>query len=402
MAEFSYKAINAGHAIIKGDIAAANEQEVLDKLCAQGLVPLSIQQANYFSLKQLWQARHNVNQTQIVLFTQQLATMLNAGLPIEKALELLSKMMHHPAMKEHIDYILAQVRDGVSFSAALESRSHLVPTLYISMVRAGETGGTLASTLQSLSDYLSGAQDLQRHIISALIYPAILLLMAIASVMALLTFVVPSFEPMFAELGGEMPAITQIVIGSGAFIESYWWLLLTLTTVGLMVIRYQLSQADKRQYFHRRLIQSKKLGDLLVKIETARFARTLSALIYNGVPILRGLSLSAEVMQNTAFIAAIKEAANEVKTGKSMAEALSAIPFFPAMALQMLVVGEETGEMSSMLLKIADTYDKEVKVTMERLLNLLVPMMILLLSALIATIVISILLAILSVNDLFG
>ncbi|MGK0410354.1 MAG: general secretion pathway protein F [Shewanella psychromarinicola] len=402
MSDFFYKAISTTGEVKQGTINADDQQGVVAWLQSQRLSPLVIKPNHSWSIVPLLHYRQRVKMADIVAFTQQLATMLNAGLPMERALQLLLKMNRQPAMQHHLDSIIAKVRDGESLSNALESCKNLVPTLYISMIRAGETGGTLGTTLQSLSDYLNRAQDLQRSIVSALIYPAILLIMAVASVIALLVFVIPSFEPMFAELGSDMPTITQIVIGSGAFLQDYWWALIIIILLGLTGIRQQLANPTSRLRFHAWLLNNKTIGDLLVKMETARFARTLSALTANGVPILRSLSLSSDVLNNTAFTRDIKQLIQAVKTGQSLAEALNKIPYFPAMALQMLTVGEETGEISQMLAKIADNYDKEVKTTMDRLLSLLVPVMILLLSAIIATIVISILLAILSVNNLFG
>ncbi|MFT7389342.1 MAG: general secretion pathway protein F [Candidatus Endobugula sp.] len=402
MTEFIYKAINPSGSISQGTVVGDNEGDVITTLQQQGLSPLSIKAKNHFSLNQLWKARKSVGSNHIVLFTQQLATMLNAGLTIERALQLLTDLTRHKQLKAHQVAILAQVRDGVDLSTALESRSGLVSKLYISMVRAGENGGALATTLQSLSEYLSRAQDLQRGLVSALIYPLILLIMAVLSVIALLTFVVPSFAPMFEELGDDMPTITQVVLGGGAFLQQYWWLLIALVIFCIMAGQQWLAKSDNRQRFHRWLLGLSKVGDLIAKMETARFTRTLGSLLTNGVPILRALPLAAEVVNNTAFISDLKIVTNEVKTGRSLSEAMSDLVYFPDMAQQMLIVGQETGHLESILLKIADTYDKEVKVTTDRLLSILVPVMILVLSVVIATIVISILLAILSVNDLFG
>ncbi len=402
MAEFTYKAITSAGGITHASMSADSQQEVLAALQQRGMTPLNIQHKSHFSLQQWWLSRKSVGQNHIALFTQQLATMLNAGLPIERALQLLVTLTQHRELKVHLEDILADVRDGVALSTALENRSRLVSKLYISMIRAGETGGALGKTLLGLSDYLNRAQDLQRGLVSAMIYPIILLVMAVGSVIALLTFVVPSFTPMFEELGDDMPTITQVVLGGGAFLQQYWWLLILFVLTSIIGSQHLLAKPENRLRFDRWLLNSRKVGDLLVKMETARFARTLGALMTNGVPILRALSLAAEVINNTAFVAAIKEVVDEVKTGRPLADAMKEINYFPEMALQMLVVGEETGQVDTILLKVADTYDKEVQVTTDRLLNILVPVMILALSTIIATIVISILLAILSVNDLFG
>ncbi|SFR59962.1 general secretion pathway protein F [Marinobacter gudaonensis] len=402
MPTFNYQAISATGDVKQGTIEAPNQAEAIRTLQSQGMSPLKVSLPGSLSMQHLLVRRRKASQAQIVLFTQQMATMLNAGLPVERALQLLKRLTEHQGLKGQIDKILADVRDGVPLSSAFEARSGLVTKLYISMLRAGETGGNLGQTLQSLSGYLERSQELRRSLVSALIYPAILLVMAMGSVIALLTLVVPSFAPMFEELGGDMPTITKVVLGTGTLLQDYWWLFLSVLIVGLLVLQYQLVQPPKKLRLDRFMLATGKIGTLLIKIETARFARTLGALLASGVPILRGLTLSAEVVNNTAFASAIQNVAADVKTGKSLADAMDTISYFPDMAQQMLVVGEETGQISDILIRISDTYDKEVKVTMDRLLSLLVPLLILVLSALIGTIIVSILLAILSVNDLFG
>lgn len=402
MTIYNYKAITLAGEIKQGNIEAENEQEAISALQQQGMTLLDIDAKNYFSLAQLWQERKSVNQKDIVIFTQQLATMLNAGLTVERALQLLIALTDHRELKRHLEAVLVEVRDGVALSSALENRSRMVSKLYISMVRSGETGGALASATQHLADYLERAQHLQRGLVSALIYPAILLIMAILSVIVLLTFVVPSFAPMFEELGDNMPGITQVVLGVGDFLQHYWWLLVTFLIIGIMGSRQLLSNANRRLYFHYWLLRQKLWGDIIVKMETARFTRTLGSLLYNGVSILRALALASEVIHNAAFEKDLKKVAEQVKAGRTLTDSMLKIDYFPVLALQMLVVGQETGQLANMLIKIADIYDNEVQVTTDRLLGILVPVLILALSALIAVIVISILLAILSVNDLFG
>jgi general secretion pathway protein F len=399
--EFNYKVIDSNGDIKQGKMSAATEKDIVEKMQQQGMSILLIKPVNIFSLQRFWLSHNVIGQSHIALFTQQLATMLNAGLPLERALQLLIKLTHHSRLKIHLQNILAEVRDGTPLSTAIQSRSGMASKLYISMIRAGETGGALGKTLLSLGDYLNRAEEIKSSIVSALIYPIILLIMAMLSVVVLLTLVVPSFAPMFEELGGNMPLVTQIVLGAGAFLQHYWWLLVLILIIVLLLSQNLLAQSDKRLVFDRWLLYRPKLGSLLIKMDTARFSRTLSALLINGVPILNGLNLASEVVNNTAFSEAIKKIIADVKTGRSLADAIGEIGYFPEMALQMLIVGEETGQVDSILLKIANTYDKEVKVSIDRLLSLLVPIMILILSTVIAVIVISILLAILSVNEFF-
>ena len=402
MTEFAYKAITSTGTVLQGEIQAENKQTAIEELRSQGMTPLVIKEKNYFSLFRLWSVRKAVSQHHIVYFTEQLATMLKAGLPIERALQLSIILSSHVGLKAHLEATLAEVRDGTSFSEALEHRSNFVSKLYISMVRAGETGGNLANSLEYLSSYLSRARDLQQGLVSAMIYPAILLVMAVGSVIALLTFVVPSFAPRLEELGDNMPTITQIVLDGGAFLQNYWWLLIVIIIISIMTSQQVLSKPSSKLRFDNWLLKGGKLSDLLVKMETARFSRTLGSLLTNGVPIIQGLMLSSEVINNTAFLLDIKKISKEVKSGRSLADAISNIDYFPQMALQMLFVGQETGKLGQVLIKMADNYDREIQITINRLLSILVPLLILVMSAIIAIIVISILLAILSVNDLFS
>ena len=270
------------------------------------------------------------------------------------------------------------------------------------MVRAGEVGGTLDVTLARLTDYLERSRDLKDSVISALIYPVLLLVLAAGSLILLLVYVIPQFTPIFEELGGDLPLITKVVLGAGSILQNFWWAIILVTVFAVVQFRRMLADQEKRFAWDTRVLSVRWVGDLVAKIETARLTRTLGTLLTNGVPLLSALSIARNVIGNTALAMDINDAAREVKTGGSLARNLAKGERFPRLALQMISVGEETGQLDTMLMKVSDTYDIEVRNTIDRLLSIFTPVVTLLLAVLIGTIVLSVLLAILSINDLVG
>jgi general secretion pathway protein F len=294
------------------------------------------------------------------------------------------------------------VREGGSLSDALEKQHGAFSRLFINMVRAGEIGGTLDVTLNRLSDYLERSRELKDSVVSALIYPAILLLLAAGSLILLLVYVIPQFTPIFEELGGELPTITKFVLGIAAILQKFWWALILLGFLAVTQFRRMMAVEEKRFAWDGRVLRFKWVGDLVAKLETARLTRTLGTLLSNGVPLLSALSIARNVISNTVLRKDISDAAREVKTGGGLARNLAKGGRFPRLALQMISVGEETGQLDEMLMKVSDSYDIEVRNTIERLLAIFTPVVTLLLAVMIGTIVMSVLLAILSINDLVG
>jgi general secretion pathway protein F len=270
------------------------------------------------------------------------------------------------------------------------------------MVRAGEIGGTLDITLSRLTEYLERSREMKDSVVSALIYPVLLLVLAAGSLILLLVYVIPQFTPIFEELGGDLPLITKIVLGVGSILQNFWWAIILLTVFVVVQFRRMLADAEKRFAWDTRVLGMKWVGDLVGKMETARLTRTLGTLLSNGVPLLSALSIARNVISNTVLRKDVNNATREVKTGGSLARNLAKSGRFPRLALQMISVGEETGQLDAMLMKVADTYDIEVRNTIDRLLSIFTPVVTLLLAVLIGTIVLSVLVAILSINDLVG
>ena len=376
---------------------------VILKLQEAGNIPLHAKEAGGgFGLGNFSLSRKGMNKREVAQFTQQLSTLLGAGLPLDRSLQVLKELAENDRVGRTVGEIRNKVREGGSLSDALEERHGTFSRLYINMVRAGEVGGTLDTTLLRLTDYLERSQELRDSVVSALIYPIMLLALAAGSLILLLVYVIPQFTPIFEELGGDLPRITKIVLGAASILQNFWWALIGITFLIVVQFRRMLENQEKRFSWDKRVLSMRWVGDLVAKLETARLCRTLGTLLTNGVPLLSALSIARNVISNTVLRKDVEDAALQVKTGGSMARNLASEGRFPRLALQMISVGEETGQLDTMLLKVADTYDREVRNTIERLLSVFTPVVTMLLAAMIGTIVLSVLMAIMSINDLVG
>lgn len=401
---FEYKAVDPSGETVQGTMEAASVELVVLKLQEAGNIPLQARESGSggFGLANLRLGRRGMNAREVGAFTQQLSTMLAAGLPLDRSLQVLLDLAENDRVKRTVAEIRDRVRQGGSLSDALDEQHGAFNRLFVNMVRAGEVGGTLDVTLARLTQYLERSRDLKDSVISALIYPILLLVLAAGSLILLLVYVIPQFTPIFEELGGDLPLITKLVLGVGSVLQNFWWGIILLTVLAVYWFRRMLADADKRFAWDGRVLATKWVGDLVGKIETARLTRTLGTLLSNGVPLLSALSIAQNVITNTVLRRDVNDSAREVKTGGGLARNLARGGRFPRLALQMISVGEETGQLDSMLLKVSDTYDVEVRNTIDRLLAIFTPVVTLLLAVMIGTIVLSVLVAILSINDLVG
>jgi general secretion pathway protein F len=401
---FEYKAVDPNGETVQGTMDAVSVEMVVLRLQEAGNIPLLARESGSggLGLANLRFGRRGMHAREVGAFTQQLSTMLAAGLPLDRSLQVLLDLAENDRVKRTVAEIRDRVRQGGSLSDALEEQHGAFNRLFVNMVRAGEVGGTLDVTLARLTQYLERSRDLKDSVISALIYPVLLLLLAAGSLVLLLVYVIPQFTPIFEELGGDLPLITRLVLGVGSVLQNFWWAIILLTVLAVSWFRRMLADADKRFAWDDRVLSTKWVGDLVGKIETARLTRTLGTLLSNGVPLLSALSIAQNVITNTVLRRDVNDAAREVKTGGGLARNLARGGRFPRLALQMIAVGEETGQLDSMLLKVSDTYDNEVRNTIDRLLSIFTPVVTLLLALLIGTIVLSVLVAILSINDLVG
>jgi general secretion pathway protein F len=401
---FEYKAVAPSGETVRGSMEAASEAAVIAKLQELGNIPLSANAAGQggFSLDSLSLKRRGMNVREVGQFTQQLATLLGAGLPLDRSLQVLLELSENARIERTVTAIRDQVREGGSLSEALDAQHGSFSRLFINMVRAGEIGGSLDTTLERLADYLERSKDLKDSVVSAMIYPIMLMVLAGGSLVLLLVYVIPQFTPIFEELGGDLPTITKIVLAAGSILQNFWWGLIGLTILAVYLFRRMLANPEQRLRWDTRVLGTRWVGDLVAKMETARLSRTLGTLLVNGVPLLSGLSIARNVMTNSLMRKSLEATTQQVKTGGGLAHNLADSGYFPRLALQMVSVGEETGQLDAMLLKVADTYDKEVRYTIDRLLTIFTPVVTLLMAVMIGTIVMSVLMAIMGINELVG
>lgn len=403
MATYVFKAIENTGNTIEGSRDAEDEQSLVRQLQAEGYIPVSVvlESSKPFNWLNFGKKGSGLSQKEVLLFTKELATLLDAGLPLDRALVVLqSSIEEGSGSHKLIDQVLEKIKAGSTLADALEKLSNSFSKFYINMLRAGEAGGNIEDVLGRLSNYLESSKELKDTVTTAMIYPTILVVMSVSSVFLLLTFVVPQFTEMFESAGKELPLSTQIVVASADWLQSYWWLLLLAVFGIISYMKSQFSDIGKRRKWDRYFLNIPIAGDVIANMTVAAFSRTLGTLLTNGVPILTALSIAKETVSNTVFIDLLEVAENDLKQGKNMSGALLEQGKFPVMAVQMIKIGEETGKLDQMLERVANVYDKQLKNTVERLLALMEPLIIVSLGLVIAGIIISILTAILSVNDL--
>lgn len=403
MALFSYKAINSLGETEEGVRDASDEQGLIAVLQSEGYIPIRVAPATARSFLgfSLGAKQSRLSQKEIGLLTSELATLLESGLPLDRSLSVLMDLTaDNERLNKLIGRVLERVKGGSSLADALEKQAGVFSKFYINMIRAGEAGGSLGEVLTRLADYLERSRELKDTISTALIYPVILLVMSLASLFVMLTFVVPQFTEMFESAGKALPVSTQIVVGLAEWLQSYWWALVLIVVVAYGYMNFQLADPVTKKAWDRRFLAMPLFGSIILNKETANISRTLGTLLGNGVSILTALAIARETVDNLALAEVCADAEEQLKQGRNMSDALLEKGVLPKMAMQMIKMGEETGKLEEMLLRVATIYDKQLRVAIQRMLALLEPALIITLGVMIAGIIVSILLAILSVNDL--
>ncbi len=405
MAFFQYRAADQAGKIVEGVMEADAEFGVVARLHEMGCTPLRIASPGDRSVAASQGRlplfpRRKVNQQQLLQFTQELGTLLAAGLPLDRSLSILSSLIEGEEFSNVMRMLLEAVRAGKSLASSMAEHADVFPKLYVNMIRAGEAGGILEGVLRYLAEYLEHSQALKEDIKSALIYPVILAAAAGLSLIILFIYVIPRFALIFKDVGPAVPWLTKVVIDFSEALSQYGWLIALLFVVGMVGATYYVRTPEGRAEFDRFCLRAWLFGDLVRKFETARFARTLSALLKGGVPLLEALGTVQGVLGNRLMARAVSQVQMRVREGKGMARPLGESGFFPPLALNMIAVGEETGKLDAMLAEVAVHYDQEVKRTTKRLTSLLEPALILGMGLIIGIVVVSMLLAIFSINDL--
>ena len=400
---FFYQAVNSLGEIEEGERDALDEMTCLQQLQMDGYIPIrvsSVQGQTFLGIR-FFRSQRKLSAKNIVLFTSELATLLDSGLPLDRSLIVLMDLAsENEALNKLLGRVLDKVKSGVSLADSLEQQSGVFSKFYLNMIRAGELGGNLSEVLNRLSDYLESSQELKETVSTALIYPMILLAMSVTSLFIMLTFVVPQFSEMFASAGKALPWSTQMVVGVANWLQAYWWVLIG-GAVGLMIyFNFELTVPNSRKIWHGRWLKLPLVGVMILNKEVANVTRTLGTLLGNGVSILPAFMIVRETVDNMVVASALFETEEQIKQGRTLFDALDKTALFPKMAMQMIKMGEETGHLEEMLLRIANIYDKQLRISIQRMLALLEPTLIITLGIMIAGIIVSILLAILSVNDL--
>jgi general secretion pathway protein F len=405
MGQFQYRATDFQGKIVEGSMEASEERSVVERLREKGLIPLRIgagsttapRAAKAITLPSF--GRKSVKTSELLIFTRELATLLGAGMPLDRSLTTLTQLAQTPKLKRVTSEVLEAVRGGTALAEALSQHPKVFPPLYVNMVKAGEIGGVLDQVLQRLVEYLASAEELRDEVVSALTYPLILAGVGGVSVAILLIFVLPKFATMFADLGQALPLSTRMMLSISDACTSPWSLIGVPLFVGALYGLYRYVSTNQRLAFDAFKLRVPLLGNLLRLTEVARFSRTLGVLLRSGVPMLQALDIVRAVAGNQVIAQALSEVQVGVREGAGMAGPLGRSGAFPQLALQMIAVGEDTGKLDEMLLTTADFFDRGVRNDVKRLTRLLEPAMILIMGLVVGFMVISMLMAVFSIND---
>lgn len=402
MAEFLYKATTMSGDTVEGIMDVRDEAAVIQSLHHMGYIPIRIGpvEAKGKGLDLFRWIPFRISIKDLLIFTQEFSTLLSSGLPIDRSLSILESLTENRRLKEAAGDILQKVRGGSSLAEALGSHPRIFPKLYVNMVKAGEAGGFLETIFSRLVHYLQSAKEIRETLVSVMIYPLILTFVSGVSIVILVTFVVPRFARIFSDMGQAIPIPTQIVLGISHFVRDYWWAGLGFILLIYFGLKAYTRDTERRLNWDRFKLNWVIMGDLIKKIEVARFARTLGTLLQSGVSILPALNLVKEISQNEAVARAIGMVHDRLREGKGISKSLEETRVFPPLAIQMIGVGEETGRLDEMLIRVAETYEENVKNALKRFVSLLEPAVILLMGGVVGFIVISMLLAIFSINEI--
>ncbi len=402
MARYRYRAVSRGGELLRGERDGTSEAEIAAQLQKSGAMVLAVSPAGRgFSLLALELGGAGaLRRGELVDATRELASMLGAGQDLDRALRF---MVEEPPNKR-VAAVLGRVRDlvrnGTPLATALQREPRSFTRLYIGLVRAGEAGGDLSTTLERLAGLLERQRGMTAEIQSAMIYPAILLVAAIGSIVLLLTQVLPQFVPLFAQNGVALPPSTAFLLGAGHAVSAYGPYALAGLAAFALAAHLALRKPTPRLAVDRLILRLPIIGGLVREILAARFARTLGMLLLNGVPLLSALGIAQEVLDNRAAQAAVATAAESVKTGQGMATALQRSEIFPKRLVHLLRLGEATAQLGPLALRAADIHEERTRLALQRLVSLLVPAITVLMGAAVAGIVSSLLLAMLSLNDI--
>jgi type II secretory pathway component PulF len=400
MAMFHYRAADAGGHVVTGTFEAKDERQVVVHLQQSGFIPLRIrlEEAAGRWQDRLPLGRGRISSRDVVHFTEELAVLLKAGLPLDRSLMALAEVTTRPALKAVLAQVLRDLQEGKSLGEAL-GRAQVFPPLYISLVEAGETGGFLEEALERLGDYLKTVDEFKSYLITTLIYPMILAGVGALSLILMLVYVVPRFETFFQEMGQNLYWSTRLLIGLSQALRGYWWLGALALVAACLSLRRLIRSSEGRLFIDRVKMTAPFLGDLSRRVAAVFFAKTLGTLLANGVPMVTSLRVVINTVNNRFLAKSLTGVLANVEKGQPLSGLLKKVGMFPELFLQMTAIGEETGHLADMLLAAATSLENDARAAVRRLLALLEPVLILVTSLVVAFIIVSLLLPILNLYE---
>jgi len=400
MATFFFRAVASDGKVRSGSLTGDNEKLIARELRKQGLTPIYVGVApKGASLEIKLPSFGKGKRRDVLFFTQELSTLLTAGVPLDRALSITGELTERPAFRFIVLDVLRVLKGGRSLADSLATHPDYFSDLYINMVRAGEASGALASIFERLAEFERSRDDLRNFIVSSMIYPALLATVGMASVTILLMFVVPKFATIFSDPRMKIPVPTQIMLVASNLMQSYWWVAVSVVAATVIIWTTYTRTAAGRIWWDGARLKIPMLGDALLKAETARFARAMATLVANTVPLVQSIGIAAATLTNRTISAALAGVAQGVKRGEGIAVPLRKAAVFPPLAAHLLTVGEETGRLDQMFARMADIYENDTRAAIKRFTSVFEPIVILVMGVLVGALILSMLLAITSIND---
>ena len=395
--QYVFQACDAQGGKHSGTLNAETQQEVLAILQTRKLIPVFIQEGRGQSKRT---GRGGINNRDLIDFTEGLCTLVESHVPLDKSLLLLEGTTKKAAMQSLIIDLRREIKEGNSLADALQNHDNVFSRMYINMVHAGEEGSILDKLLPRLSKFLAEADQSRRTVISALIYPMILAVVGVLSVVGLLVFVVPQFAGLFEDMGSAIPASAAFLLATSRALQTYGWMLLGVPFLLLYIWRFLDSSQERRLGRDEFLLSLPLLGNLLLEAETSRFCRTLGALLSSGIPLLKALHIAKGVMENNALAQQLSQVEEDVRQGVSLGNALTEMGTFPIILPQLVIVGEESGRTAEILEKLAESFDDHVRQQTGRMVAMVEPLLIVILGGVVGSVVVIMFSAIFSINDI--
>jgi type II secretory pathway component PulF len=400
VATYFFRAVAADGKMRTGSLTADNEKLIARELRKQGLTPVYVGAApKSASFEIKLPTFGNARKRDVLFFTGELSTLLNAGVPLDRALSITAELTERPDFRFIVLDVLRVLKSGRTLADSLGTHPEYFQDLYINMVRAGEASGSLAAIFERLAEFERTRDDLRSYIVSSMIYPALLTLVGLGSILILLNFVVPRFSAIFQDSHMKIPVPTRMMLDASYYVQTYWWMAAAALTVGFIAFKAYTSTPAGRMWWDGFRLKLPLLGDALLKSETSQFARAMATLVANTVPLVQSLGIAAATLNNKTISHALIGVAQGVKRGEGLAAPMRKAGVFPPLAAHLLTVGEETGRLDQMFARMADIYEADTRASIKRFTAIFEPVVILVMGVLVGTLILSMLLAITSIND---